>query len=220
MPQAKRTTRKRSTPPRRGLSHGFGMLIVGMITGSLATILWQGMRIGDSGTGSGIRKVVEQFGQQSREEDQETSGQEIDKTDKPVEQQTSFDFFTVLPEIEMVVPDNQLPTPSPSPSLPLSSEATDEKSDSSAAIPAASKKSAYMLQAGSYRKKPDADRLKAKLALWGHASQIQKVTIQDRGDFFRVRLGPYSSYDEMVEADKSLASFGIKALRLKISGGG
>ena len=220
MPQAKRTTRKRSAPPRRGLSHGFGMLIVGMITGSLATILWQGMRIGDSGTGSGIRKVVEQSLQQSREEDQETSGQGIDKTDKPVEQQTSFDFFTVLPEIEMVVPDNQPPTPSLSPSPPPSSEATDEKPDPSAAIQAASKKSAYMLQAGSYQKKPDADRLKAKLALWGHASQIQKVTIQGRGDFYRVRLGPWSSYDEMVGADKSLASFGIKALRLKISGGG
>ena len=30
MPQAKRTTRKRSAPPRRGLSHGFGVLIVGI----------------------------------------------------------------------------------------------------------------------------------------------------------------------------------------------
>ncbi len=210
MPQAKRTARKRSAPPRRRLSHGFGMLIVGMITGSLATILWQGMRIGDSGTGSGIRKVVEQSLQQSREEDQETSGQKINQTDKPVEQQTRFDFFTVLPEIEMVVPGSEPPSP----------EATDEKPDPPAAIQTVSKKSAYMLQAGSYRKKNDADQLKAKLALWGHASQIQKVTIQGRGDFYRVRLGPYFSYDEMVDADKSLASFGIESLRLKISGGG
>ncbi len=220
MPQAKRTTRKRSAPPRRGLSHGFGMLVIGMITGSLATILWQGMRIGDSGTGSGIRKVVEQSLQQSREEDQETAGAKIDNTDKPAEQQTSFDFFTVLPEIEVMVPDNQPPIPSPSPSLPPSSEAGDENPDPSADVQVASKRSAYMLQAGSYQKKTDAERLKAELGLWGHASQIQKVTIQGRGDFYRVRLGPWSDYEKMVSADKSLASFGIKALRLKISGGG
>ncbi len=220
MAQKKRTTRKRSASPRRGLSHGFGMLVIGMITGALATILWQGMRIGDSGTGSGIRKVVEQSRQQSIEEDQKAAGAKIDQSDKPAEQQTSFDFFTVLPTIEMVVPGDQSPIPSPAPSLPQSSEAGGEKPDEpSTVIPAVSKTSAYMLQAGSYQKKADADRLKAKLALWGHASQIQKVTIQGRGDFYRVRLGPWSDYGEMVSADKSLASFGIKTLRLKLSGG-
>ncbi len=220
MPQAKRTTRKRSARPRRGLSHGFGMLAVGMITGALATILWQGTRIGDGGTGSGIRTVVEQSLQQSKEEDQQAAGLKIDQTDRPVEQPTRFDFFTVLPEIEMVVPDQPPPAPLPSPSPPPSPETTAEKPDPPAAIQAVSKKSVYMLQAGSYRKKNDADQLKAKLALWGHASQIQKVTIQGRGDFYRVRLGPWSDYDEMVGVDKSLASFGIKALRLRISGGG
>ena len=220
MRQAKRTTRKRSASPRRGLPRGFGMLIIGMMIGSLATILWQGMRLADSGVGTGIRKVVEQSLQQSRQDEQETSGQKNGKEDKPVVQKTSFDFFTVLPEIEMVVPDSPPPIPSPPPSTTSSAESGNVKSDPSAAIQAASKKSVYMLQAGSYQKINDANRLKAELALWGHASQIQKVTIQGRGDFFRVRLGPYSSYDEMVESDKSLASFGIKALRLKISGGG
>jgi len=212
MPQKKRTTRKRSASPRRRLSHGFGMLVVGMISGSLATILWQGMRIGDSGTGSGIRTVVEQTLKQSEEEDQATAGTGIDQTDQPVQQPTSFDFFTVLPEIEMVVPGPE-PTPTPS-------EAGDAPPDSSTDSQTMPKAGAYRLQAGSYQNKADADRLKAELALRGYASRIQKVTIQGRGDFYRVRLGPWSDYDEMVEADKSLASFGIKALRLRISGGG
>ena len=77
-----------------------------------------------------------------------------------------------------------------------------------------------MLQAGSYQNKKDADRLKAELALKGHQSQIQKVTIQGRGDFYRVRLGPYINHNQMVSADDSLAASGIKALRLKISKGG
>ena len=220
MPPAKRKNRKPSASLKRGLSHGFGMLVVGMIIGSLATLLGQGVWLGDRGTGSGIRKVVEQSLQQSEEQDQAVSGAPVEQVDKPQEQPISFDFFTVLPEIEMVVPDNRSSTPAPPPSsLSPSSGVTAEKSVSSTTPRVASKKSAYMLQAGSYRKKPDADRLKAQLALWGHASRIQKVTIQGRGDFYRVRLGPWSGYDEMVAVDKSLISFGIKTLRLKVSGG-
>jgi cell division protein FtsN len=77
-----------------------------------------------------------------------------------------------------------------------------------------------MLQAGSYKNKSDADRLKAELALKGQVSSIQKVSIQGKGDFYRVRLGPYLSYEEMAKADQSLLDQGLKTLRLKISKGG
>ena len=81
-------------------------------------------------------------------------------------------------------------------------------------------RSSYMLQAGSYQRQSDAERLKAELALLGMSSQIQKVTIQDRGDFYRVRLGPYDTHDKMVNADQKLFAQGYKTLRLKISKGG
>lgn len=224
MPQAKRTIRNRQSSHRGQPPHGLRMLIVGMIIGSLATLLWQGMRSSGGGVGTGIREVIEQ----SRQKDQqETSDQQgIDKVDKPIQQPIDFDFFTVLPEIETVVPDNQ-PLPSPSslsPSSPTSSAPSPDvqnvEVDSSRETQAVSNDSIYMLQAGSYQNKTEADRLKAELALQGYLSQIQKVTIQGRGDFFRVRLGPYPAHSEMVEADNGLASIGIKALRLKISRGG
>ncbi|MYJ51898.1 MAG: SPOR domain-containing protein, partial [Gammaproteobacteria bacterium] len=75
----------------------------------------------------------------------------------------------------------------------------------------------YVLQAGSYRREADAERLRARLALLGLGSYIQKVTIQDRGDFYRVRLGPFSDYEDMVKADGTLGGEGIKPLRLKVS---
>ncbi|MDD9855890.1 MAG: SPOR domain-containing protein, partial [Gammaproteobacteria bacterium] len=77
----------------------------------------------------------------------------------------------------------------------------------------------FMLQAGSYRSVADADRLKATLALNGMLSSIQKVTIQGRGDFYRVRLGPFPTYQAMVDIDRQLSRAGIKALRLKMKSG-
>ena len=77
------------------------MLIAGMVMGSLATILWQGMRTADGGVGTGIRSMIEQ----SKKQDQlSSSNQSISVVDIPVKQKTDFDFFTVLPEIEVVVP--------------------------------------------------------------------------------------------------------------------
>jgi cell division protein FtsN len=50
---------------------------------------------------------------------------------------------------------------------------------------------AYILQMGSFRKYQDADRMKAKLALIGIEAEIQKVSINNRDTFHRVRSGPY-----------------------------
>ncbi len=189
---------------------GLGTLLVGMVIGSLATILWQGMQVADGGVGTGIRQMIEQ----SRLQDRETTiDQEVREADKPVMQQTNFDFFTVLPEIEVVVPSGQPDPPSPAGD-------NDPAQDPAARETQSAYGSAYMLQAGSYKNKADADRLKAELALKGLVSSIQKVSIQGRGDFFRVRLGPFSSYDEMAVADENVSGQGIKTLRLKISKGG
>jgi len=50
----------------------------------------------------------------------------------------------------------------------------------------------YMLQMGSFRKYADADRLKASLALVGIRAEIQKVRINSKDTFHRVRAGPYT----------------------------
>ena len=74
-----------------------------------------------------------------------------------------------------------------------------------------------MLQAGSYASYADADRLKARLALAGLEAHIQKVTIQSRGDFYRVRLGPFIDLNKLAAVDKRLAEQGISAIRLRIT---
>lgn len=219
MAQARRKTPAKKKPSKGSSASSVVMLLAGVVIGSLGTILWQGMRTSEGEIGAGIRKMMEQ----SRVEDQNSTEQEtVTDSAKPVKQETNFDFYTVLPEIEVVVPDTEPEKPK------LVKEQTNngqtKKADSGPEVvdksPEVSDSSAYMLQAGSYQKQSDADKLKAQLGLMGFGSTIQKVSIQGRGDFYRVRLGPYTSHDQMEKADKRLSANGIQALRLKISRGG
>ncbi len=134
----------------------------------------------------------------------------------PEPQTTTYDFFTVLPEIEVVVSEDEEPAISTAVQTNKDQQGDTQPDTSSAVKP----KSAYMLQAGSFNTETDAERQKAGLALLGLSSTIQKVTIQGRGDFYRVRLGPYVDHGKMVETDERLREEGIKALRLKISKAG
>jgi cell division protein FtsN len=82
------------------------------------------------------------------------------------------------------------------------------------APPAAASKEMYFVQAGSFQNVGDAEKLKAKLAFSGFEASIQTVTIPDKGEWHRVRLGPFNSG----EAGKTIASLkqnGIIATQLR-----
>jgi len=87
-----------------------------------------------------------------------------------------FDFYTLLPAQEVVVPEEEMREPEP----PAS------------AAPAEKTRESYLLQMGAFRKYDDADRLKASLALLGIEAKIQRVSIDDKDSFHRVRSGPHS----------------------------
>lgn len=97
-----------------------------------------------------------------------------------------FDFYTILPEMEVVVPD---PEPEPRPVKPAKGPAPVMEAGRQKAPTVAS--ADYMLQMGSFRKYSDADRLKASLALVNIEAEIQRFTRADGETFHRVRSGPY-----------------------------
>jgi cell division protein FtsN len=70
------------------------------------------------------------------------------------------------------------------------------------AQPTVAPKEMYFVQAGSFQNANDAEKLKAKLAFSGFEASIQTVTIPDKGEWHRVRLGPFNSG----EAGKTIAS--------------
>jgi cell division protein FtsN len=88
-----------------------------------------------------------------------------------------YDFYEMLPNFEVVVPEREVAVPR----------------DAPAPVEA---KGAYVLQAGSYRKFEDADRVRAQLALQGIESKVQNVSI-DNDTWHRVRVGPITDLAEL-----------------------
>jgi cell division protein FtsN len=61
--------------------------------------------------------------------------------------------------------------------------------------------------------------MKARLALAGLVAHIQKIIIEGKGEYHRVRLGPYGNIDQLDATAAQLQKMGIKAIRLKVRKG-
>lgn len=72
-----------------------------------------------------------------------------------------------------------------------------------------------ILQAGSFANQDDAEKLKAKLALLGLEAGVQSADIPDKGVWYRVRLGPYKSADEMNTARGFLKQNGVDSTPMR-----
>lgn len=73
-----------------------------------------------------------------------------------------------------------------------------------------------ILQAGSFPNANDAENLKAKLALLGVEASIQSATIKDKGVWYRVRLGPYRTAEEMNKARGFLKQNGVDSTPMRV----
>lgn len=113
--------------------------------------------------------------------------------DKPA-RKSHFDFYTLLPENEVMAPD--VPEYDP-----------DDAARTSA--------TRYMLQAGSFRRLTDADRLRARLILMGLNASIEKVSIANGEAWHRVQVGPFESRRDVKRAKAKLAGEGIESMVLK-----
>ena len=118
--------------------------------------------------------------------------------DKP-----KYDFYSVLPEMEVVVPDAEV----------KSAAATPPAADAQAAANATQR---YMLQAGSFRTSADADALKARLTLMGVGATVSVQEVNVNGtEYFRVRVGPFADLHGVDAAKRSLEGNGINAIALR-----
>jgi cell division protein FtsN len=142
-----------------------------------------------------------------------------------------FEFPELLSTMEVLVPDEE-PAEAPraqtrSADVPAPASTT-AKSPSAAPRPAptplekpaaaSAPREAYLLQIGSFRDASDAERLKARLALMGVETRIQKVTIDNKDTFHRVRSGPYRSQKQLDEVRRLLGRNNIKSIVIKWKG--
>jgi len=121
---------------------------------------------------------------------------EQNKTTKPetTKNHTKFDFYYILPEIDVPVPDQELERVRKNP----------VKHD----------KGNYILQVGSFRELAQADQLKAKLALKGLSANIQSVKINNN-TWHRVRIGPINNITRLSETRRRLKQSGIHSIVVK-----
>jgi cell division protein FtsN len=109
-----------------------------------------------------------------------------------------FDFYEMLPQFEVVVPEIETAA-----GPAVRSQRVVEEPGS------------YVLQAGSFSALGDADRLKARIALLGVESRIQRVTIDD-DVFHRVRIGPISDLNRLNRIRRQLRDAHVDTLLMKI----
>ena len=118
---------------------------------------------------------------------------EGDKSDKP-----KFDFYKILPGGEEPVSEKELKD------LAKSGKGQPET------------KGVYFIQAGSFQNPADADNQKAKIAVLGFESNVEPAALPDKGTWYRVRLGPYTTLEDLNRVRKVLSQNGINADLVKL----
>jgi len=118
-----------------------------------------------------------------------------DKSASVPDAKPRFDFYKILPGKEEPVTDQQL-------------KEAQKKSNAA--------KEAFFLQAGAFQNAPDADNLKARLALLGVEANVQTLTLPDKGVWHRVRAGPYTNVEELNRALDTLKQNGIETTLVKV----
>jgi len=134
----------------------------------------------------------------------------------------NFVFHQILPEMEVVVPDEQLgasasPPRIPKPAPQAKAAPTEKRHQQPASGPAktAAGSGSYLVQVASFRTTSDAERLKAKLALLGIQARVTKVNINGK-DWYRVRAGPYEGKQEVSKTRGLLSSNGLQGIVVKL----
>lgn len=176
---------------------GWIWLLAGLIIGLFVALL---VYIKDNSSGKlAITETVSKVFQNKTSN--EARGVKKHNSNSPPEPPTSnkpkFDFYTILPELEVTISEQEL--------INEDSETTDKTK--------INKK--YILQAGSFKRYNEADKLKARLALEGIEANIQKVKINATDTWHRVRIGPLRTVSQLNKTRRRLRSLGISSIVVK-----
>ncbi len=119
-----------------------------------------------------------------------------DRSAQAPEGKPRFDFYKILPGAE--------------------EPATEQQVKDAQKQPAATVRETFFLQAGAFQNAPDADNLKARLALLGIEASIQTATLPDKGVWHRVRVGPYTRVEELNRTRDTLKQNGVETALIKV----
>ena len=187
MPQARRIKPKAKPKAKKKASKNrnipWGLMLVILVSGVVLGMLINGARTGDSEFGAGLKALFS-----TKQEASDSEDKAIEELIKNKSTEKEFDFYTVLPDIEQIMPDD---LPDSEPTRP------DANLD-------------YYLQAASFKSHADAEKLRARLALKGFKSITQARSSEEKGTLYRVRLGPYADKRKAKTAKNKLQKLGVR----------
>ncbi|WP_233282024.1 SPOR domain-containing protein [Pseudomonas mangiferae] len=236
---------KKKAPPKRGASRyqppakkpmpGWAWLLCGLVIGGFLVFLSKL----EPGRSDVKREKPEQAQRAGTATPSTGKGATPTPTPTPGPEpvKPKYDFYTLLPESEVIVPPDALPqTPAaassaqtPDKSQPPVSPEQAAKIDTARAEAAlagqtppppppvlakAPVTTQFMLQAGSFRKQADAEKVRAQIILLGQNVQVESGKVRDE-TWYRVLVGPFASRDQLAVAQKQLASSGFSNLLLQ-----
>jgi cell division protein FtsN len=124
-----------------------------------------------------------------------------EKKSKAIE--PTFDFYTLLPEMEVIVDDRS--TQNKKTIVTSPPQESPEKT-------ATAEKVSFLLQVGSFKNLSDADGFRAKLAFLGIESKVQTVTIDNKDTWHRVLVGPILGREKADALQKQLRQNKIESM--------
>jgi cell division protein FtsN len=181
-----KSAHRRPLDLRRWREFGYGVL-VGVVLASAAFVYLGGK----SHRGAEVADAPRPDPHRAALPDMEPGG--------PGKSPEKYDFYEMLPNFEVVVPEKD----------------KEVRRD----LPSAAKierPGVYVLQAGSYRNQADAERVRKQLAMQGVQATVQRVAV-DTDVWDRVRVGPISNLDELNRLRRQLQAADLDALVIRVA---
>jgi hypothetical protein len=192
MAQAARKKKRGGKQHSSASGSPWAMLVIGLVCGAVLSGLYFGYQENEPGRfGSGIRSLL----QKEKAPPPQARVAAPEKRPEPAPE-VKLDYHEVLPTIDEVISESVLTE---------DDEPVEDRPSHQ-----------YILQAGSYKTERDAESMKARLALAGFEAVIQRVIIDDKGIYYRVRMGPYQSKRRLQLDGKRLAKQGIDTMALRL----
>jgi len=188
--KSKRTPKKASTGSRKKQKKptpGWVWMLGGLAIGLLVALV---VFLADRGN-----ETVKQAKQAVDKAIKATPKPGAKKSAKPDKEASRFDFYTLLPELEVIIPESE---------IKKGRERIKEKETA-----------VYMLQVGSFRSYTEADSLKAQLALLGVEANIDPVSSKGE-QWLRVRVGPFTDTRTLNQVRNRLNKNNINTMLVQI----
>lgn len=130
-----------------------------------------------------------------------------------------FDFYTILPEKEVVVPDHEIITRSREERVNPPSVSVDSTVTDSINVQEPTKSTTtYMMQAGSFKNLSDAEKMQTNLASMGIESRVERAKVGDVV-WNRIKMGPYTQMSSVSAIRARLRQNGIDVIVTEMASG-